>query len=116
MDQDVVRFREQALRENHRRRGIRRRYSETLPHQAVSYLAKRQRMGVSLTRVAEALGSRRGVCTDGQPGLVCEVAFGKSPTNQHARTASLHMVRRLWIRHSLRCQCHPQALALQQLL
>jgi transposase len=56
MDQDVVRFRKQTLRENPRRRGIQRRYSETLRQQAITHLAKRQRAGVGLKQVAEELG------------------------------------------------------------
>jgi hypothetical protein len=42
MDEDVIRFRRAAARENAHRRGLRRRYSPTLQQQAVEYWQRRR--------------------------------------------------------------------------
>ena len=55
MDQDVIRFRQAADRENARRRGQRRRYSATLQEQAVAYW-QRRRDEDGLRTIAAALG------------------------------------------------------------
>lgn len=55
MDQDVIRFREAADRENGTRRGERRRYSVKLQEQAVAYWQKR-RAHEGLRTIAAALG------------------------------------------------------------
>jgi hypothetical protein len=56
MDQELVRFREAAGKENHGRRDVRRRYSTALQRQAVRYWLTRQRQGDGLRDVAAALG------------------------------------------------------------
>ena len=56
MDQELVRFREAATRENRGRRGIRRRHSTALQQEAVSYWVTRRRAGDGLKEVATALG------------------------------------------------------------
>lgn len=56
MDQDLVRFRHAAARENRGRRAVRRRYSPTLQAQAVGYWLTRRREGDGLCHVAVALG------------------------------------------------------------
>ena len=55
MDQDVIRFRHAADRENARRQGQRRRYSATLQQQAVAYW-QRRRDRDGLRTIAAALG------------------------------------------------------------
>jgi hypothetical protein len=55
MDQDVVRFRRAAARENRGRRDVRRRYSAPLQQQAVDYWRVRERAGDDLRDVAAAL-------------------------------------------------------------
>lgn len=56
MDRRVQRFREHARRENRGRRGVQRRYSESLQRQAVSYYEEQRSKGTSLAEVAQALG------------------------------------------------------------
>ena len=56
MDQEVVRFRKAAARENRGRRHVRRRYSHALQEQAVRYWLGRRGAGEGLRAVAIALG------------------------------------------------------------
>ena len=56
MDQELVRFRKAAARENRGRRDVRRRYSPTLQQQAVHYWLTRRAEGDGLRDVAVALG------------------------------------------------------------
>jgi hypothetical protein len=56
MDQELVRFRKAAARENRGRRDVRRRYSTTLHQQAVRYWLMRRAEGDGLRDVAAALG------------------------------------------------------------
>jgi len=56
MDQELVRFRKAASRENRGRRDVRRRYSSTLQQQAVQYCLRRRAEGECLRDVAAALG------------------------------------------------------------
>jgi hypothetical protein len=56
MDEDVVRFRRGAVRENRGRRGLSRRYSQELQRQAVAYWRIRKVAGDALPDVAQALG------------------------------------------------------------
>ncbi len=56
MDEEVVRFRRAAARENRGRRDVQRRYSPTLQQQAADYWRGRQRAGDGLRDVATALG------------------------------------------------------------
>lgn len=56
MDQELVRFRKAASRENRGRRDVRRRYSTTLQQQAVQYCLRRRAEGECLRDVAAALG------------------------------------------------------------
>ena len=56
MDEDVVRFRRAAARENGGRRGLSRRYSRGLQQQAADYWRMRQVAGDALRDVAQALG------------------------------------------------------------
>jgi transposase-like protein len=56
MDQDLLRFRQAAARENAGRPPIRRRYSPELQRQAVEYCRARREQGDSVGRVAVALG------------------------------------------------------------
>jgi hypothetical protein len=56
MDEDVVRFRRAAARENGGRRGLSRRYSRGLQQQAADYWRLRQVAGDALRDVAQALG------------------------------------------------------------
>ena len=56
MDQEVVRFRRAAARENRGRRDVRRRYSPTLQQRAVHYWLTRRAEGDGLRDVAVALG------------------------------------------------------------
>jgi hypothetical protein len=56
MDEDVVRFRRAAARENGGRRGLSRRYSRGLQQQAADYWRTRQVAGDALRDVAHALG------------------------------------------------------------
>jgi transposase-like protein len=56
MDQDLLRFRQAAGRENAGRPAIRRRYSPELQQQAVAYYHARRQHGDSVGRVAAALG------------------------------------------------------------
>jgi hypothetical protein len=56
MDQELVRFREAAGRENDGRHDVRRRYSTALQRQAVRYWLTRQHQGDGLRDVAAALG------------------------------------------------------------
>jgi transposase-like protein len=56
MDEDVVRFRRGAVRENRGRRGLSRRYSQELQRQAVAYWRIRKVEGDALPDVAQALG------------------------------------------------------------
>jgi hypothetical protein len=56
MDQELVRFREAAGRENHGRRDVGRRYSAALQQQAVRYWLTRQSEGDGLRDVAATLG------------------------------------------------------------
>jgi hypothetical protein len=55
MDQELIRFRQAADRENRGRRPIRRRYSPTLQQQAIDYWGKR-RSQEGLRPIAAALG------------------------------------------------------------
>src|SRR5215203_1980200 len=56
MDEDVVRFRRAAARENGGRHGLSRRYSRGLQQQAADYWRLRQVAGDALRDVAQALG------------------------------------------------------------
>jgi transposase-like protein len=56
MDEDLMRFRQAAARENAGRPAIRRRYSPALQRQAVEYCHARREQGDSVGRVAAALG------------------------------------------------------------
>lgn len=56
MDQDLLRFRHAAARENGGRPAIRRRYSPELQDQAVEYCQARRQHGESLRGIAAALG------------------------------------------------------------
>jgi hypothetical protein len=56
MDEDVVRFRRAAARENGGRRGLSRRYSRELQQRAADYWRMRQVAGDALRDVAQALG------------------------------------------------------------
>ena len=56
MDENVVRFRRAAARENGGRRGLSRRYSRGLQEQAADYWRMRQVAGDALRDVAQALG------------------------------------------------------------
>ena len=58
MDEDVIRFRQAAARENAHRRGLRRRYSPTLQQQAVDYWRSRRHHD-GLGTIAAALGVAR---------------------------------------------------------
>jgi len=55
MEQEVIRFRQAADRENRRRRGQRRRYSPSLQQQAVDYW-QRRRHHDGLRTIAATLG------------------------------------------------------------
>jgi hypothetical protein len=57
MDEDVVRFRRAAARENGGRRGLSRRYSRGLQQQAADYWRMRQVAGDASRDVAQALGA-----------------------------------------------------------
>lgn len=56
MEAEVKEFRKRARRENAGRRGRSLRYSRELRLEAVAYLSRKKREGVSLERVASALG------------------------------------------------------------
>jgi hypothetical protein len=56
MDDEVVRFRRAAARENQGRRGLSRRYSRGLQQQAAAYWRLRQVAGDAMPDVARALG------------------------------------------------------------
>ena len=56
MEQELIRFRRAADRENRGRRAICRRYSPTLQRQAVNYCQSRQQHGQGLRSIAAALG------------------------------------------------------------
>ena len=56
MDDEVVRFRRAAARENKGRRGLSRRYSRGLQQQAAAYWRIRQVAGDAMPDVAQALG------------------------------------------------------------
>lgn len=56
MEQELLRFRQAAARENGRRPAIRRRYSPDLQQQAVEYCQDRAQHGESVRQVAVALG------------------------------------------------------------
>jgi transposase-like protein len=56
MDQALVRFRKDVVRENRDRESVRRRYSAQLQKQAVAYWRGRQQQGDGLRDVAAALG------------------------------------------------------------
>jgi hypothetical protein len=56
MDDELIRFRRAAERENRGRRAIRRRYSPTLQHQAVDYCHSRRQQGEGVRTIAAALG------------------------------------------------------------
>ena len=56
MDQELIRFRQAADRENGARRGLRRRYSPTLQQHAVDYWQRRRQQGDGVRPVAAALG------------------------------------------------------------
>ena len=56
MNQELVRFRKAASRENRGRRDVRRRYSPPLRQQAVQYCLRRRAEGEGLREVAAALG------------------------------------------------------------
>ena len=55
MDQALIEFRKAAGRENRGRRGLQRRYSQTLQAEAVAYWRARERQGDRLRAVADAL-------------------------------------------------------------
>lgn len=55
MDEEVIRFRQAADRENRRRHGKRRRYSAVLQQQAVEYW-QRHRHHAGIPTIAERLG------------------------------------------------------------
>lgn len=56
MDEQLIRFREAADRENRGRRALRRRYSPVLQEQAVAYWQTRRAAGEGFRTVATALG------------------------------------------------------------
>lgn len=56
MDDELIRFRRAAERENRGRRAIRRRYSLTLHQHAVDYYHVRRQQGAGLRAIALALG------------------------------------------------------------
>jgi transposase-like protein len=56
MDEELLRFRQAAARENGRRPAIRRRYSPGLQQRAVEYCHGRSQHGESVRQVAAALG------------------------------------------------------------
>lgn len=56
MDDEVVRFRRAAERENREGRAIRRRYSRTLQQQAVDYCQARRQQGGGVRAIAASLG------------------------------------------------------------
>jgi transposase-like protein len=56
MDKKLRAFRKQAREENRGRRGLARRYSRQLRLDAVAYLKRKKRDGMSVERVASELG------------------------------------------------------------
>lgn len=56
MDNELIRFRRAAERENRGRRAIRRRYSRTLQQHAVDYCHARRQRGDGVRAIAAALG------------------------------------------------------------
>ena len=56
MEEEARRFREEAARYNRGRKGVSRRYPETLRDLAVSYCSARQQRGGNLSEIARELG------------------------------------------------------------
>ena len=56
MEEEARRFREEAARYNRGRKGVSRRYPETLRDLAVSYCSARQQRGGNLSKIARELG------------------------------------------------------------